>query len=97
MRRRVAEVIYSSRALASLTNPFEYLQARNFSAARDFLLEIERTTGLLGEFPKLGRVVNGINLPYHVTRRFRYRPTYRAEEDRLEIRDVLHPSQNWPP
>ena len=91
----MADVTYSRRALASLTNHFDHLEDRNPTAARDFLFEIERTSDLIGEFPRLGRAVEGLTLRCHVTKRFRYRIIYLATPERVEIREILHPNQDW--
>lgn len=91
----MAEVIYAKRAVASLTSHFEYINERNPNAGREFVSEIEQTADLLGEFPKLGRAIENLPLRFHITKKFRYRIVYMTKGDRLEIRDVLHPSRNW--
>jgi plasmid stabilization system protein ParE len=58
------------------------------------LAEIERTCDLLGEFLMIGVAVPGTWLRSHVTRCYYHRIIYRVTAERVEIRDVLHPSRN---
>lgn len=88
------DVTFSRRAVQTIRRIDDFLSARNPDAARRVLAEIERTCELLGEFPMIGVAVPGTQLRSHITRRYRYRIVYRATAERVEIRDVLHPSRN---
>jgi plasmid stabilization system protein ParE len=55
------------------------------------LSEVKRLAALIAEFPEMGRSINGTNLRYHVTARYRYRLIYRVRGERVEIVEVLHP------
>jgi plasmid stabilization system protein ParE len=90
----VPEVRYTDRALASITAQDDWLRPRNAVAADRVLAEIERACRLIGDFPGMGRHVEGTSLRVHFTRRFAYRVIYRHVGDIVEIRDVLHPRQD---
>jgi len=81
----VAEPTWSARALASLTAQDDYLRALNPVAANAVLSEIEHLASLIADFPHMGRRIDGTNLRYHVTARYRYRVIYRVRGDRAEI------------
>ena len=91
--RGVSEVLYSWRALASITAQDDWLRPLNPAAADRVLAEIDRTCRLPGDFPEIGRRIEGTSLRVHVTRQHQYRVIYRQVEDAVEIRDVLHPRQ----
>ena len=89
----MAEPRLSARALASLTAQDDYLRALNPAAADAVLSEIERLVVLIGDFPMMGRRIEGTGLRYHVTRRYRYRVVYRVAGEAVEIVEILHPRQ----
>jgi plasmid stabilization system protein ParE len=80
-------------ALESLEAQIAFLRPRNPRAAEALIAEIERSCANLAAFPGMGRAVAGTSLRVHVTRHYRYRIIYRALPDRIEIRDILHPSR----
>lgn len=90
----MAELFWSRRALASVRSIDDYISERNPDGARNVLAEIDRSCSLLAEFPMIGVTVPETFLRCHVTRRYRYRIIYRVEGERVEIRDVMHPSQD---
>lgn len=67
----VAEVQFSSRALASLAAQDDYLCPRNPAAADAVLAEVESLARLQAELPAMGRRIEGAGLRYHVTRGYR--------------------------
>jgi plasmid stabilization system protein ParE len=83
----------SDRALRSLQSHDAFLRERSQRVADAVLAEIERTCGLIAEFPEMGRRIENTRLRFHISRRYRYRIVYRIEAGITEIRDVLHPSQ----
>lgn len=87
----MAEPLWSARALASLTAQDDYLRPLNPAAADSVLSEIERLAALIAEFPQMGRRIEGTDLRYHVTARYRYRVIYRMREETVQIVEVLHP------
>lgn len=89
----VPEVRYSLRALAGINAQDDWLRPLNPAVADHMLAEIDRTCRLIGDFPEMGRRIEGTSLRVHVTRRYLYRVIYRHVADVVEIRDVLHPRQ----
>lgn len=87
----MTEVVFSSRALASLRSIRQYLRERNPAAATRVIGEIERACALIGEYPWMGPAIPGTRLRRHVTRRYRYRVLYCITRDVVEVRDVMHP------
>ena len=89
----MAEVRFSPRALASLRSIRAWLRERDPAAADRVIAEIERACILLGDYPLMGPAIPETRLRRHVTRRYRYRVIYRVQGDRVEVRDVMHPSR----
>jgi plasmid stabilization system protein ParE len=87
----VADLLWSRRAVASLAAQDEWLRPKNPAAADSILREIERSAGLLAEFPDIGRRIDGTSLRCHVTRRYRFRIVYRIERGTVQVMDVMHP------
>jgi plasmid stabilization system protein ParE len=92
----VADLRLSAQALASLRSHDAWLRERDPSAADRFRAEVDRTLGLLSDFPKLGHPIQGTRSRAHVTRRYRYRIIYRHIGNEVLILDVLHPRQSGP-
>ena len=92
----VTEVRYSRRAMHSLRAAERYLRARSPKAAQGFRDEIAFVVDLIANFPEMCPIVARDELRCHVTRRFKYRITYRVVGTAIEIRDVLHPSRSGP-
>lgn len=80
-----------------MTAQFDYLHALNPTVAARVLTDIHRACRLVGDFPGLGRRIEGTSLRFHITRRYRYRVIYRHRKGLVEIREVLHPRQNMKP
>jgi plasmid stabilization system protein ParE len=87
----VADLSWSRRAIASLAGQDDWLRPRNAEAADAILREIERSAGLLAEFPDMGRRIDGTSLRCHVTRRYRFRIVYRIVGGAVQVVDVMHP------
>ena len=90
-------VEFSRRALARLESIQRYIAADNPSAASAVIAEIRRACSLIGLQPRMGRTVPGLELRFHVTRRYRYRIIYRTTPTVAQILDILHPRQAWTP
>ena len=78
-------IIYRPHAANSLDRIERYLSARSPNGARNVLLEIRRTIALLAEYPNAGRSIEGMDLWFHITRRYKYRLIYRVRGDTLQI------------
>ena len=89
----MAKLLWSDRALASLSLQDDYLRPRNLTAADAVIAEIEALAALIAHFPEMGRRIEGTGLRYHVTRRYRYRVIYRIDRDTVHVMDVLHPKR----
>ena len=87
----MADLLWSRRAIASLAAQDDWLRPRNPGAADSVLREIERSAGLLAEFPDMGRGIEGTSLRCHVTRRYRFRIVYRVGDGVVQVVDVMHP------
>jgi plasmid stabilization system protein ParE len=90
----VADLLWSRRAIASLSAQDDWLRPKNPLAADSILREIERSAGLLAEFPDMGRRIEGTSLRCHVTRRYRFRIVYRVTGGSVQVVDVMHPRRN---
>jgi plasmid stabilization system protein ParE len=92
--RGVADLLWSRRAIASLSEQDDWLRPKNPSAADSILREIERSAGLLAEFPDMGRQIEETSLRCHVTRRYRFRIVYRVTGGVVQVVDVMHPRRD---
>ncbi|MBK45605.1 MAG: hypothetical protein CMN20_09890 [Roseovarius sp.] len=86
----VADPLWSTRALASLTAQDHYLRPLNSTAADAVLTEIERLAALIAELPHMGRRIDATGPSYHVTASDKYRMNFRVREERVKIDEVLH-------
>jgi plasmid stabilization system protein ParE len=86
----------SARALARLRSIHAHIAPHGPDAAANVIGEIERVGSLIATQPRMGRAIPGTSLRFHITRRYGYRVIYRVTADGIELRDVLHPRQNWP-
>jgi plasmid stabilization system protein ParE len=89
----VADLLWSRRALGSLSAQEEWLRPKNPTAADSILSEVARSAELIAEFPEMGRRIDGTGLRYHVTRRYRFRIVYRIAPEGVQVVDVMHPKQ----
>ena len=90
----MADLFWSRRALASLSAQDDWLRPLNRHAANSVLAEIERSAGLIAEFPEMGSRIDGTSLRCHVTRRYRFRVVYRVVGDTVQVVDVMHPRRD---
>ena len=90
----MADLLWSRRAIASLAAQDDWLRPLNPDAADSVLSEIERSAGLLAEFPDIGRRIEGTSLRCHVTRRYRFRIVYRIVGVAVQVVDVMHPRRD---
>lgn len=90
----MADLAFTTRALASLRRTDRYLRERNPAAADRVAAEIERVCDALRDQPWMGAPVAGTRLRRVVTRRYRYRVIYRIVGDVVEVRDVMHPRRD---
>ena len=93
----MADLFWSRRAIASLTTQDDWLRAKNPAAADAILHDIERSVGLVAEFPEMGRLIEGTSLRCHVTRRYRFRVLYRIVGETVQVVDVMHPRRDRSP
>ena len=55
------------------------------------LAEIEDLASLIAAYQEMGRRIEGTDLRYHITRRYRYRVIYRLDGEVVQVVDVMHP------
>lgn len=88
-------VRYSARALAKLDAIYDYLNARNASAASDVLRSIRESVHHLEDLPQLGRPTDEGDVRVLIEPQYGYRVFYRVRgRDVLVIR-MLHPAEDW--
>lgn len=85
----------SDRARANLIDIYDFTEARFGAYQADaYHAGLERTFGLLADFPRIGQLVDELRAGY---RRFRFQSHfifYRAEGDGVVIRAVLHAAKD---
>ena len=69
----VADLYWTTKAIASLQGYDDYLRARSAKAADALLTEVDHLCRLIADFPAMGTRIGATKLRYHITRKYRYR------------------------
>jgi toxin ParE1/3/4 len=88
---------YTETALAEIDAIFSYIEADNPAAAAAVKARIEHTIGLIGRFPKIGRVKYQQIVRMLPARRYpQYLIFYAIEGDEVVILNVRHGTRRTP-
>ena len=90
MRRSIT---YHPAVKEDLRQAHDWYEGSRDGLGDEFLIEIERVIGFIGDHPEIYESVQG-NVRRGVTRRFPYIVLYRAEPQRIVILGVFHGSRD---
>ena len=82
------KVSYSPRAIAQITEAFDYIAEDNPAAANDFLLRVESIANLLALRPGIGRMTRKTGVQVIGLQPFRYLLFYKVLEQWHELRII---------
>lgn len=90
------KVSYSPRAVAQITEAFDYIAQDNPAAANAFLIRVESIASLLAVRPGIGRITRTTGVQVVSLQPYRYLLFYKTLQERDEIRiiRVRHMSRN---
>ena len=86
-------VFWSDRAKANFDSVLAYLKQRSPAGARRIRARIERSIRLLADFPSIAPPSRHAGLRQMVVPSTPYIVVYRINEDRVEIRAIIHAKQ----
>ena len=87
---------FTPRARRDLDKIAEYLLARSPSGARNVLTAIDRSLGLLVDFPESGELSDHPNLRVRVVPGYPYKIYYRVFANRIDVAHIRHTSrEEW--
>lgn len=90
------KVVWLPSAASALDREYDYLSAKNRSAARRVYSRLVAAVRHLGDFPQAGRVGQVEGTRELVVPGLPYLLIYRLNAGRVEILRVIHTATDWP-